>query len=204
MMTATWDINGAIRVFVCSRHDWHGACHVLSNQDRSSPCLYSCLAAHYFFRMKFVAVTNVIQIVCLLLLMALVLNRDEEQSVATAETLARPAVARDPMPTVTASSEAEEMQLRRIIRQELAVALQNRDEHRAKDAAAQQRSPEENRYQREYVSQQIDYYASVGSINEQEMQELQREIAELDTAGRKEMLSKLARTMNARQIKGQL
>lgn len=154
--------------------------------------------------MKFVAVTNVIQIVCLLLLMALVLNRDEEQSVATAETLARPAVARDPMPTVTASSEAEEMQLRRIIRQELAVALQNRDEHRAKDAAAQQRSPEENRYQREYVSQQIDYYASVGSINEQEMQELQREIAELDTAGRKEMLSKLARTMNARQIKGQL
>lgn len=147
--------------------------------------------------MKFIAA---IQVACLLLLIALVLDDGDPRAVATTQTSAASAGAS----AAPASSGMEESQLRWIIREELAIALRDQDDHRVNDAAARQRSPEENHYQREYVSQQIDYYASVGSISEQEMQELQREIAELDDAGRKEMLSRLTRAMNARQIKGQL
>ena len=144
------------------------------------------------------------QVACLVLLAVLVFEDDGAGSTGANENPSHPGAAVAEKPAATASGGMEEAQLRRIIREELAVALRDQDEHRIKDTAAQRRSPEDNHYQREYVSQQIDYYASVGSIDEQEMHELQREIAELDEAGRKEMLSKLTRAMNTRQIKGQL
>lgn len=153
--------------------------------------------------MKSTAITSVTQVACLVLLAVLVFEDDGAGSMGANENPSHAGAAVAEKPAAITGG-MEEAQLRRIIREELAVALRDRDEHRVKDAAAQRRSPEDNHYQREYVSQQIDYYASVGSIDEQEMHELQREIAELDEAGRKEMLSKLTRAMNARQIKGQL
>lgn len=152
--------------------------------------------------MRILVATNLLQAAGLLLLVILLLGQRDDTPVPPAKT-GTPAFSFAAEPNITPSA-MNEAQLRQIIREELASAMRNEGESRMNDVAARQRTPEENRYQREYVSQQIDYYASVGEISEQDMQELQRSIAELDNAGRKEMLSKLTRAMNTQQIKGQL
>lgn len=152
--------------------------------------------------MKILVATNLLQAAGLLLLVVLVLN-DGGSVPASAATTAAPTYSYAGSPDAPGPV-IDEARLRQIVREELIVVLRNQDEYRMNDAAARQRSPEENRYQREHVSQQIDYYTSVGEISEQDMHELQRSIAELDNAGRREMLSKLTRAMNTQQIKGQL
>ena len=153
--------------------------------------------------MKILIATNLLQAAGLLLLVAFLLNGDDNNPAPAQATTAVPAYSYAVNPDARAPG-VDEARLRQIVREELIVVLRNQDEYRMDDAAARERSPEENRYQREYVSQQIDYYASVGEISERDMHELQRSIAELDNAGRKEMLSKLTRAMNTQQIKGQL
>lgn len=59
-------------------------------------------------------------------------------------------------------------------------------------------------YQRDHVSQKIDYYSSVGSISDLEMQQLQMDIARLDEAGRKEMLRRLIGALNSGSLEGRL
>lgn len=151
--------------------------------------------------MKILVATNLLQAAALLVLLVFLLDDNRDVIGSPSPTSVPFAPATKPN---TAQPSMDETRLRQIIREELIVVLRNQDEHRMDDAAARQRSPEENRYQREYVSQQIDYYASIGAIGEQEMHELQREIAELDNAGRRAMLSKLTRAMNTQQIKGQM
>ena len=150
--------------------------------------------------MKILVATNLLQAACLLVLLVIVFD-DKPSTALEASTPA--AVITHQAADRTGPAAIDETRLRQIIREEFDAHTES-DSYGARDVAARQRSAEENRYQREYVSQQIDYYASVGSISEQEMQQLQREIAALDTAGRKAMLSKLTRAMNARQIEGQL
>jgi len=102
---------------------------------------------------------------------------------------------------------ADEIQLRKIIREELAAQLESSsDSNKQTEMVAA--SVSANRvyepHQRERVAQQVDYYASVGSISDTEMHELQWEIAKLDETGRKEMLGKLVRALNLGEIEGNL
>ena len=50
--------------------------------------------------------------------------------------------------------------------------------------------------QREVVAQQIEAYAAAGAITDTQMQELQAEVAQLDDASRKQMMSRLIRALN--------
>lgn len=58
--------------------------------------------------------------------------------------------------------------------------------------------------QRAVVEQQIENYRGVGAITESQMQDLQADIAQLDDAPRRQMMSKLIRALNSGDIKGRL
>lgn len=100
-----------------------------------------------------------------------------------------------------------EERLRRIIREELSIQLADlprRDQPRDAAVATNSTSEAEMESQRELVSQQLEYYSSVGSISDLEMQRLQMEIAKLDEAGRKEMLGVLVRALSSGRLEGRL
>lgn len=98
-----------------------------------------------------------------------------------------------------------EQDLRRVIREELqrladdghirTVAVSGTDKTGTRD-------PVEQRELREHVNRQLEYYKSLGSVSPRQMSQLQRDIARLDSTGRQQMLSKLVRAMNAREIDG--
>lgn len=148
--------------------------------------------------MRLLVFASLLQTACLLFLVGSVLS-EKPASVPTASAVD---VTAAPIGK-PAGEPVSEMRLRRIIREELA-ALDLGNASSAAREPLPSRSPEVAHYQRELVSSQIDYYSSVGQITEKQMQELQREIAVLDEAGRREMLSKLTRAMNAGRIKGHL
>jgi hypothetical protein len=54
----------------------------------------------------------------------------------------------------------------------------------------------------EHVSQQIDYFVSVGSITSSEMSRLQSDIARLAGAERERLLRKVVAALNSGQLKG--
>lgn len=58
--------------------------------------------------------------------------------------------------------------------------------------------------QRDYVEQQLAYLTSVGEATRSDMLHLEQEIAKLNPADRREMLSRLARAINAGRINGHL
>jgi hypothetical protein len=98
-----------------------------------------------------------------------------------------------------------EDRLRQIIREELSTQLADlprRDQPRDAAFATNSMSQAEMESQRELVSQQLEYYSSVGRISELEMQQLQIEIAKLDEAGRKEVLGELMRALNSGRLEG--
>ncbi|MGH8441988.1 MAG: hypothetical protein ACRETF_03685, partial [Nevskiaceae bacterium] len=64
--------------------------------------------------------------------------------------------------------------------------------------------PERDRQRREQVAAQIERYRGAGAISPTEMTELEGQIALLDPASRREMLSRLARAMNANEIQGRM
>jgi hypothetical protein len=64
--------------------------------------------------------------------------------------------------------------------------------------------PVEMEARHEQVSQQLEYYVSIGSISNAEMQRLQMDIAKLDAKGRTEMLRELTRALNSGRLEGQL
>lgn len=100
-----------------------------------------------------------------------------------------------------------EERLRQIIREELSTELADlpgMDQQRDAAVAAYSRSEAEMESQLELVSQQLEYYSSVGSISDLEMQQLQMDIARLDPAGRTEMLRELVRAINSGRLEGQL
>jgi len=100
-----------------------------------------------------------------------------------------------------------EDRLRQVIREELSaqydgkLGLGSQVDPEIVSSAAEEAKIE---YQREFVSQQLEYFASVGSISDTDMQKLQADIAKLDDVGRKEMLRKLTRSLNSGRIEGRL
>jgi hypothetical protein len=106
-------------------------------------------------------------------------------------------------PVVQAAALPDEERLRQIIREELTSQLAAAPAAAAgATPAARTRDPEMVRAQRERVDEQIAHYRSVGKITEAQMNDLQRDMALLDPASRKEMLAKLMRAMNAGEIHG--
>jgi hypothetical protein len=55
--------------------------------------------------------------------------------------------------------------------------------------------------QRDAVAQQIEAYRATGTITDAQMLELQADIAQLDAASRRQMLSRLTRALNAGRSK---
>ena len=100
----------------------------------------------------------------------------------------------------------DEQRLRAIIREEL-TRLQSQIGTPAAAlpaAPARPRDPSADQQRREAVAQQIEAYSAAGAITDAQMQELQADIAQLDDASRKQMLSKLMRALNSGDIKGRL
>ena len=66
------------------------------------------------------------------------------------------------------------------------------------------RDPAADQQRREAVAQQIEVYRATGTITDTQMQQLQADIAQLDDASRKQMMSTLMRALNSGDIKGRL
>ena len=97
-----------------------------------------------------------------------------------------------------AAPQVRDSHIRELIRSEIAVAkspAQNATPAPARDVQSELR-------QRETVAQQIEMYRGIGAIDDAQMTELQEQIATLDDDGRKQVMSKLMRAMNAGEIKG--
>jgi hypothetical protein len=98
-----------------------------------------------------------------------------------------------------------EMELRRIIREELAAhaaeIAASRSAEKSTVAVASVREPG-NKQQLDVINRQLNGYISAGVISESEMAALQGDLATLDNAGRKEILGKLVRAMNSGSLKG--
>lgn len=100
-----------------------------------------------------------------------------------------------------------ENQLRNIIREELQAHMIVKTGSDHQDDAAMASDSEytaENQYQLDLVSRKLDYFESVGTTTEMEMQDIQVEIAKLHPADRNRMLNRLIRSMNAGDIDGRL
>jgi hypothetical protein len=128
---------------------------------------------------------------------------DEHAPAATVHATNPAAVSSSPFASTSAAPLADEDRLRMIIREELA-AQRTVQSTGATPPPVAARDEESNRVLQERVAQQIEAYQASGSITDAQMQELHVQIAQLDAAGRKRMMSKLIRAMNAGDIKGRL
>lgn len=104
-----------------------------------------------------------------------------------------------------AISAEQQLQLRQLIREELAaagrpVAVPSTSVQAPAPVAEVASDPA----RRAQVAQQIELYRSIGSIDDAQLQELQSQIMALDSASRKQMMSVLARALNAGEIKSRL
>lgn len=104
--------------------------------------------------------------------------------------------------TIGLPASTNEQQLRAIIREELS-RLQSAPRPLA-EASARPRDPAAEQRRRETVAQQIEAYQAAGAISDAQMQELQADIAQLDDASRRQMMSRLMRALNSGDIKGRL
>jgi hypothetical protein len=107
-------------------------------------------------------------------------------------------------PTSGAASNVSEERLRTIVREEFARLQSSAQGNASSSQEAQPRNPSTDLHQREAVAQQIETYRGAGAITDAQMQELQADIAQLDDASRKQMMSKLIRALNSGEIKGRL
>ena len=89
------------------------------------------------------------------------------------------------------------------MREELA-QLQAQQPPASHAAAPPSRDEAADRRQQVLVAQQIEAYQAMGSITDQQMQELQAEIAQLAPASRKQMMIQLVRALNSGEPKGRL
>ena len=98
-----------------------------------------------------------------------------------------------------------EMELRKIIREELAVhtaeIAASQTAEKSNTAVESVREPG-SKQQLAAVNRQLDDYIGAGVISESEMAAFQGDLATLDKAGRKEILGKLVRAMNSGSLKG--
>ncbi len=109
-------------------------------------------------------------------------------------------------PTDRPLTAEDEQRLRTIIREEFAQLQLPPNAQGGGPAPPPEsaRSEPEDRRRRELVAQQIEAYQAVGSISDLQMLELQTDIAHLDAASRKQMLSKLITSINSGYLKGRL
>ena len=110
-----------------------------------------------------------------------------------------------PLPSAN-SGTIDEQRLRQVVGDEVRAQLAGfKTQMSAADSNAapppvHRDTAEENR-RRDQVAQQIENYRSVGQISNQEMQKLQSEVARLAPPDRQQMMSRLARAINAQEIK---
>ena len=160
--------------------------------------------------MKILTILVLVQTAVLFLLFVKIVGIEEKVSVAeqvvqhgpVSDSFIAPPTAR-----YSSDSHANEIQLRNIIREELAayvIATTGSDNQDDSATVSESNYTAENQYQLELVAQQLDYFESVGSISEMEMQNIQTDIAKLHKADQGRMLNRLMRTMNAGDIKGRL
>ena len=148
--------------------------------------------------MKILTILSALQIVAITFLVLAVRHRDRAEYPASAPVIA-------PAATVTPAGVAPgEEQLRRIVRAELAAWHAAGSDRRIDVSAAPRTgSAVDQRAQLELVAQQLEQYRSQGYMSPIEMGNFQAEIAQLDPAARKQMLSNLVRAMNSGEIRGQ-
>ena len=122
-----------------------------------------------------------------------------------------------PREGLSPGSPLSEQALRRILREELAdrvdrILLERKaamdtetmTQARQNMPDALDEPPLADPYQVEYVSQQIDYFVSVGTITSTEMTRLQSDIARLAGAERERLLREVAAALNSGRLKGRL
>ena len=162
--------------------------------------------------MKTLTILGLVQTVILLFLLGKIVLFEEETTVA-AHVEQNTLVSDDLTNTQSQSNSSntyiypDEDRLRQIIREELGAQLGRQpepDNQMDSVIASSSTDRAETEYQRELISQQVEYYASVGSISDTDMQRLQIEIAKLDESSRKEMLRKLTRALNSGRLEGRL
>ena len=139
---------------------------------------------------------------------------DIDNNVHLAMTAAKDTLLSDNLPNTQTQSNTNDLylypnedRLRQIIREELGTRLDGQpgpNKQMAPVIAPSSPDHAEIEYQKELVSQQLEYYASVGSISDTDMQNLQSDIAKLDEASRKEMLRVLVRALNSGRLEGRL
>ena len=101
----------------------------------------------------------------------------------------------------------DEERLRRVIREEL--AQQHNRPASVHDTSAAQSAPPRaataaDIQRRDNIAQRIEAYAAMGAISDTQMMELQTDIARLDPASRRQMMSRLVRALNSGDLKGRL
>jgi len=110
-------------------------------------------------------------------------------------------------PEAVPTPEALEASLRKIVREEVAAVVQARAAPAAQDARQVETgsvAPRPDPQRLAVVSSQLDYFIGIGSISPSEMAVLQGGIAQLDEAGRRQMLGRLVRAINTGSLKGEL
>lgn len=109
--------------------------------------------------------------------------------------------------SIESLSYPNEIRLREIIREELSAHLTAGSGPAYEEQSAIAVEAEytaEDQYKLDAVMQKLDYFESVGSISEIEMQDIQMDIARLHKADQKRILSRLTRAMNTGGLKGRL
>jgi hypothetical protein len=104
------------------------------------------------------------------------------------------------------ASSPDEERLRTIMREELRRQLQSHaNEYRAPAPAVveQPRDAAEDRRRQELVAQQVETYISVGSITQQQILDLQAQMAPLDAKTRTKVMSRLMKAVNSGDLDAQ-
>ena len=160
--------------------------------------------------MKWIVSLVVIQLVIISLQVYRISNLEER-----VEAMARPPVERSstnplqpaaPTPGLgQVPSTLDEQSLRRIVRSELR-ALRSSDTASppGPESPEQLIEPVENAYRLDAVKEELSYHIEQGEISENDMRNLQTEIARLDPDSRTIMLRELVAALNSGDLKGQL
>lgn len=160
--------------------------------------------------MKTFIAISIIQLAAILLLYAEITNLDDSlQTVLAAEQqpVSVSDVTRLPTSDDANAGVINEDRLRQIIREELVAHVENGslpESQVSRSVASATVDPLKMEARREQISQQLEYYVSVGRISDAEMQKLQIDIAKLDADGRTEMLRELTRALNSGRLEGRL
>lgn len=165
--------------------------------------------------LKMLAVLSVLQFGLLVFLLGKVAGVDTQlerlTTVGGAQTSLRDTSGQPVVDFAVDNYISSESELRSIVREELAAQLSTMSGVAAGSASPQtvayKSDPAEqarNQKQFESVTQKIEYYESVGTISEFQMQQLQSEIVKLSPAARKEAFTLLMRTMSSGALEGQL